>query len=103
MTTKRPSTTTPAAPAVTTGAVTHRLFIDSVADGVARLSAPTPASGGADLAPGLSFPAALLPAGVGEGAWIEVQIHATTPPAGQDNAAARQRLGQGDDGGDLKL
>lgn len=99
MTTKRPSTTTPAVP---TGTVTHRLFIDSVADGVARLSAPTPASG-ADPAPGLSFPAALLPAGVGEGAWIEVQIHATSPPAGQDNAATRQRLGQADDGGDLKL
>lgn len=100
MTIKRPSTTTPAA---TPGAVTHRLFIDSVTDGVARVSAQTPTSGDSEPAPGLSFPAALLPAGVGEGAWIEVQIHATTPPAGQDNAAARQRLGQADDGGDLKL
>jgi hypothetical protein len=77
-------------------------FIDSLdrERGVARLVEGEGAAGGATTH---SFPAALLPDGAGEGAWIELRVTPVEPPAGQDPTSLRRALGRGDDGGDIKL
>lgn len=76
-------------------------FVDAIdrERGVARLVEGE--RGGA--LPAHSFPAALLPAGLREGAWIELRITPVDAPAGEDPTALRKKLGQDDDGGDLKL
>lgn len=74
------------------------VFLDSIEEGVARL---IPAEGEPRA---VSVPAAWLPAGVREGQWVELQVRAAAAPPGQEEGKAlRQRLGQGDDGGDLAL
>jgi hypothetical protein len=49
-----------------------------------------------------TLPRAALPEGVKEGDWLTMQLtQASAPP--DDSAAGRQRLGQDDPGGDIKL
>lgn len=74
------------------------LFVDSIAEGVAVLLR----RGAGDAVESFRFPAALLPAGVGEGSWIDLTVRVIAAPAGEDAAELRRRLVR-DDGGDLKL
>jgi hypothetical protein len=49
-------------------------------------------------------PAAILPDGVAEGAWIELQVKAIDAPARTESAeATRRKLSSDDDEGPLKL
>jgi hypothetical protein len=77
-----------AAPATKTSAV----FVDAVEEGHARLLL------GADA---FTVPAALLPDGAGEGAWLKLTATVTPPPADPD--ALRRKLGADDPGGPIKL
>lgn len=75
-----------------------RAFIDSIVEGVARVI--TRRDGQLE---NFTVPAALLPQGAGEGAWIELSIRVIPTPAEEDPAALRKALLRGDDGGDLVL
>jgi hypothetical protein len=70
-----------------------RAFVDAVDEGVARLLIGEQT---------FTLPAHLLPAGVGEGDWVEISVgRAPAPP--DDTEARRARLGGDDPGGDVKL
>ena len=74
------------------------VYVDSIEEGVARL---VPSEGELRT---VSVPAAWLPAGVREGQWVELQVRAAAPPPGhEESKALRERLGGGDDVGDLAL
>ena len=71
------------------------LFVDAIEAGTARLLL------GADA---FDVPARLLPAGTKEGSWLRLSFEAApAPPAADDGGALRRKLGQDDDGGDIKL
>ncbi len=68
-------------------------FVDAMEGGVARLLRGTEA---------FTVPAALLPAGAKEGSWLRASFKLAPAPA-DDGADVRSKLGQNDDGGDIKL
>jgi hypothetical protein len=69
------------------------LFVDQIENGSARLLLGTEA---------FNVPARLLPPGAKEGSWLRWSF--ALAPAPQDTGAAiRDRLREGDDGGDIKL
>jgi hypothetical protein len=71
------------------------LFVDTIEGGFARLLC------GADA---FDVPARLLPADAKEGSWLRPSFTlAPAPAADADAEALRRRLGQDDDGGDIKL
>jgi hypothetical protein len=70
-------------------------FVDAIDEGVARLLIGEQA---------FTLPARLLPAGVGEGAWVEISVgRAPAPPDDTGGAQRRSRLAGDDPGGDVKL
>jgi hypothetical protein len=71
---------------------TTAVFVDAVEDGRARLMLGDDA---------FTVPAALLPDGAGEGAWLKLSTTVTPPPSDPD--ALRRKLGSGDPGGPIKL
>jgi len=84
-----PPSTPPRAPA---GA---RLFVDAIEAGHARLLL------GQD---SFEVPARLLPRCAKEGSWLLATFEiASAPPEEAEAEARRKRLGQDDDGGDIKL
>ena len=85
-----PKATPPAGkpPATKSSAV----FVDAVENGHARLLLGDDA---------FTVPAALLPDGAGEGAWLKLTTTVTPPQADPD--ALRRKLGRGDPGGPIKL
>jgi hypothetical protein len=69
------------------------LFVDAIEAGIARLLLGVEA---------FEVPARLLPADAKEGSWLRLSFELA--PAPPDQAAVlRRKLGQGDDGGDIKL
>lgn len=70
------------------------LFVDAVEGESARLVLP----GGS----AFSVPVRLLPPGAKEGSWLQASF-ALAPAPPDDAAEIRARLGQGDDGSDIKL
>lgn len=69
------------------------LFVDAIEAGIARLLLGVEA---------FEVPARLLPADAKEGSWLRLSLElAPAPPDGAD--LLRRKLGQGDDGGDIKL
>ncbi len=71
------------------------LFVDAIEVGTARLLAGVDA---------FELPARLLPAGTKEGSWLRLSFElAPAPPGVDDDGALRRKLGQDDDGGDIKL
>ena len=70
-----------------------RAFVDAIDEGVARLLIGEQA---------FTLPAALLPAGVREGDWVEITV-ARAPAPPDDTEARRRRLGKDDPGGDIEL
>jgi hypothetical protein len=75
------------------GTRTTRLFIDEIADGVARVLMAEEV---------LAVPVGLLPAGVREGDWVQMDVGIIDPPS-SDAEARRRRLAKDDPGGPLKL
>jgi hypothetical protein len=71
---------------------TSAVFVDAVEEGWARLLLGDEA---------FTVPAALLPDGAGEGAWLNLTATVTPPQAAPD--ALRRKLGGGDPGGPIKL
>jgi hypothetical protein len=70
-----------------------RAFVDAIDEGIARLLIGEQA---------FTLPAALLPAGVSEGDWVEITVGRAAPPP-DDTAARRSRLSSDDPGGDIDL
>ena len=71
------------------------LFVDAIEAGTARLLLGVEA---------FNVPARLLPAGAKEGSWVRLSFDiAPAPPDDHDADALRRKLGNGDDGGDIKL
>jgi hypothetical protein len=71
------------------------LFVDAIEGGTARLLLGVEA---------FSVPARLLPAGTTEGSWVRLSFEiAPAPPDDQAAETLRRKLGDGDDGGDIKL
>jgi hypothetical protein len=68
------------------------VFVDAVEEGRARLLLSDDA---------FTVPAALLPAGAGEGTWLKLTTTVTPPQADPD--ALRRKLGRDDPGGPIKL
>jgi hypothetical protein len=68
-------------------------FVDAVEDQVARLLIGDRA---------VDFPRALLPVGAREGSWVKIGV-AVIPPPPDNTQARRQRMGEGDPGGDISL
>ena len=69
------------------------LFIDAIEDDRARLLLGEEA---------FDIPRRLLPRDAREGTWVRLSLQpAPAPP--DEGAAIRDRLGKGDDGGDIKL
>jgi hypothetical protein len=71
---------------------TTLVFVDAVEGPRARLLVETEA---------FDVPAALLPAGAGEGTWLRLRFGLVADPTGA--ASVRRRLGSSDDGRDLAL
>lgn len=72
-----------------------RAFVDRIEDATAVLVIDSRC---------VNWPAALLPDGAREGAWVEIAIETIDPPAGAKEAEElRRRLAEGDDGDDFKL
>jgi hypothetical protein len=69
------------------------LFVDAIEAGIARLLLGVEA---------FEVPARLLPADVKEGSWLHLSFEIAPAPPDQADAL-RHKLGQGDDGGDIKL
>jgi hypothetical protein len=70
-----------------------RLFVDEIEDEDARVLLGEHA---------FMVPASLLPAGVGEGDWVELSVRVIPAPPG-DTESRRQRLARDDPGGTVKL
>ena len=71
------------------------LYVDAIEAGHARLLLGKEA---------FEVPARLLPRGVKEGTWLRARfVRTSAPPEEAEAEARRRRLGQGDDGGDIKL
>jgi DUF3006 family protein len=74
-----------------------RAFVDRIEESVAVLRID-----GAGTT--VELPAALLPEGAGEGAWVEIAIHPVEAPDGAAaGEALRRTLSRDDDGGDFSL
>jgi hypothetical protein len=69
------------------------LFVDAIEAGIARLLLGVEA---------FNVPARLLPADAKEGSWLRLSFELAPAPPDQADAL-RRKLGQGDDGGDIKL
>ena len=69
------------------------LFVDEIADGVARLLRGTEV---------VSLPANLLPPGAREGAWVELSVGIISAPP-DDTYERRKKLAADDPGGPIKL
>lgn len=69
------------------------LFVDAIEAGTARLLLGVEA---------FNWPARLLPAGAKEGSWLRASFELVPAPP-DDDGALRRKLGQDDDGRDLKL
>ena len=70
-----------------------RLFVDRIDEGVARVLV-----GDAELA----LPLSVLPEGVREGDWVQMDVGIIDPPP-SDTEERRRRLAKDDPGGPLKL
>ena len=70
-----------------------RLFVDAVDGAMARLLR------GEEV---LDVPVALLPAGVREGDWVQMDVGIVAPPP-SDAEARRRELAKDDPGGDIEL
>jgi hypothetical protein len=69
------------------------LFVDAIEGGSARLLLGVEA---------FNLPARLLPAGAKEGSWVRLSFEISEAPP-DEAEALRRKLGQGDDGGNIKL
>jgi hypothetical protein len=86
---------TPAQPALSARPPGTRLYVDAIEAGHARLLLGQEA---------FEVPASLLPPGTKEGSWLVASfVLAPAPPEEAEAEARRRRLGEGDDGGDIKL
>jgi len=85
----------PSPPAAGAQAAGVLLFVDAVEAGHARLLLGQEA---------FEVPARLLPRAAKEGSWLRATFQLTSaPPEEAEAEARRRRLGQHDDGGDIKL
>lgn len=71
-----------------------RAFVDSIENDIARLIINAHV---------LKFPAVILPAGVCEGQWIEIQISQARSEDPDTIDAKRKQIAEKDDGNDIKL
>ena len=74
-------------------------YVDAVEEEVARILLKDKAGEWR----GHNLPAAVLPAGAGEGSWLELSFKVIAPPEGEAAPKLRDKLGQGDRGGDIVL
>lgn len=72
---------------------TTRLFVDELDGGFARVLVDEQV---------LTLPVGVLPAGVREGDWVQMDVGIIDPPPG-DTDERRRRLAKDDPGGPLKL
>lgn len=75
------------------------VFLDGLESGVARLLVPDETGEWRTF----HLPAKVLPGDVHEGSWIELTVRSIPPPPGYENKVLRDKLGSGDDGGNLTL
>jgi len=71
-----------------------RVFVDAIEGEVARLLLGVEA---------FEVPVRLLPPGAKEGSWLRLSLELAPPPPPDSADVLRRRLGQDDDGGDIKL
>lgn len=93
MTKPVPQTDSPGTPRLTP------VFLDGLEAGVARLLVPDESGEWRTF----HLPAKVLPGDAREGSWIELAVRSIPPPPGHEGKALRDKLGSGDDGGNLTL